>query len=104
MCSSDLEELTPEEEPEAPRDEEGRDLKDAVRGPDYLKGVSPDALLAHVCESNTQADPNSTTNYRFERAIEKFNEAIDHYTRPAAAAANSNARPAPRKNGTGSKP
>jgi len=72
-------------------------------GPDYLKGVSSDALLEHVCESNTKADPHSTTNYRFERAIEKFNEAIDHYTRPAAAAANSNARPAPRKNGTGPK-
>lgn len=58
--------------------------------PDYLRGIKPDDLAKQICESNTQADPQYTTNYAYERAIEKFNSAIRHYT---AAPANANMSP-----------
>lgn len=64
-------------------------------GPDYLKDVAPEALCKHVCESNTQADPWYTTNYGFERAIEKFNRAVAHYRSDPPSAHNDNPLYAP---------
>lgn len=61
--------------------------------PDYLHGIPADRISTYICESNPQADPWHTTNYKYERAIEKFEDAIRHYTRPAAPA---NVNTAPR--------
>jgi len=47
--------------------------------PDYLSGIKVDDLTQYICEENTEADPWQTTNYAYERAIDRFGDAVKHY-------------------------
>ncbi|MFN7115091.1 MAG: DUF6782 family putative metallopeptidase [Alphaproteobacteria bacterium] len=59
--------------------------------PDYLSGIKTDDLAKFICEENTQAHPEHTTNHAYERALANFERAIKHYTAAPAPPANSNA-------------